>query len=187
MLEFLAEIDRVVFLFVNLTLANPVTDFLMPIVTSDTLLKVLYGTVVLAMLIKGDRKLRWLVVASGLTLLLSDQVSAGLLKPAIGRLRPCHTMTVVHLLVGCGGGKAMPSAHAANVFAQATLFGYHYPRARTYLFSFAALVAISRVFVGVHYPGDVLAGAVLGTAIGLILARAFRTFYRRVLRSADQA
>ena len=181
MLEFLAEIDRVIFLFINLTLANPVTDLLMPFVTSDTLLRVIYGGAVLVILIKGDGKLRWLVLASALTLLLSDQVSAGLLKPAIGRLRPCHTMTTIHLLVGCGGGKAMPSAHAANVFAQASLFGFHYPGVRVYLFSFAALVAIGRVFVGVHYPGDVLVGAVLGIVIGLILALAFRTFHRRAL------
>lgn len=174
MLETLAHIDQAVFLFINVKLANPVTDLIMPEVTSDWNLRILYAVAMLAILWKGNRELRWLVLFSILTLALTDQVSSMYLKNWIGRLRPCATLSGVHLLVGCGAGKSMPSSHAANCFGQAALFGLLYVRARWPLVIFAAIVALSRVFVGVHYPGDVLVGTLIGVTIGLIVAYGFR-------------
>jgi undecaprenyl-diphosphatase len=125
-----------------------------------------------------------------LVLALTDQASAGLLKPLIGRLRPCHVLENVHLLVGCGGGKSMPSSHAANAFGQALLFGLPYRKARWPLITFAAVVALSRVFVGVHYPGDILAGAIIGGAIGagvsvLVTRFRFGAGSRKIQEAAD--
>ena len=170
MLEQLQQLDQMVFHFINTTLANPVTDVLMPVVTDDWLLLALFAVAVLVMLWKGDRRLRWLVLFSVLTLALTDQVSSFYLKNWIGRLRPCQTMTGVHLLVNCGSGKSMPSSHAANCFGQAILFGILHTRVRWPLIIFAAVVALSRVFVGVHYPGDVLVGTIIGLAIGAVVA-----------------
>ena len=187
MLEFLDNLDRALFMFLNVTLSNPITDLIMPVITSDYLLRALYGLAIILFIWKGDRKLRWLIVASALTLLFTDQLSAGFLKPLIGRMRPCHTLGEINLLVGCGGGKAMPSSHAANAFGQALLFSFHYRVVRWYLIGFAALVAVSRVFVGVHYPGDVLAGAMIGALIGLILAVVFRHVFGRTKRNAVEA
>ena len=173
MLETLAEFDRSLFLFFNVGLANPVTDFVMPIVTSDNLLRVAYALAMVLILWKGDARMRWLVLVSIIVLAFTDQLSAGLLKPMIGRLRPCHTLENINLLVGCGGGKAMPSSHAANAFGQAVLFALLYARVRWWLVGVATLIAISRVSVGVHYPADVIAGALLGTLVALALAFAF--------------
>lgn len=176
MLESLIGLDRAIFYFINVSLANPVTDFLMPIVTSDNALRALYAVAVILLLWKGDSRVRWLVVFSGIALLLADQTSAGLLKPLINRPRPCHELANVHLLVGCGGGKSMPSAHAANSLAQAVLFGMYFRKARIGLLVVALLISISRVFVGVHYPGDVTVGALLGVLIGLIAGLGHRRF-----------
>ena len=176
MLETLIGLDRAIFYFINVTLANPVTDFAMPIITSDHALRALYAVAVILLLWKGDAKVRWLVLFSGIALLLADQSSAGLLKPLINRLRPCHELANIHLLVGCGGGKSMPSAHAANSFAQAVLFGMYFRRVRLGLLVVAFLIAISRVFVGVHYPGDVTVGALLGSLVGLIVWLGYRRF-----------
>jgi len=183
MIEALQNIDQALFLFINVKLANPVTDLIMPLVTSDNMLRVLYIVAIVLLLWKGDRKLRWMVLASALVLLLTDQISAGLLKPIIGRLRPCHELLDINLLVNCGGGKAMPSSHAANVFGQAALFSFHYRKVSPYLYGFAALVAVSRVFVGVHYVGDVVAGAILGMALGLAVAVFYRWWYAKAFRS----
>jgi len=183
MLEWLDQIDRAIFLFVNVTLANPVTDLIMPVVTSDNLLRVLYGVIMLALLWKGSARLRWMVLFSALALLLTDQLSSGLLKPLIGRLRPCQALENIHLLVACGGGKAMPSSHAANAFGQAVLFAVSYASLRWPLLIVAAVVALSRVFVGVHYPGDIIVGALLGSAVGLALTFAERGFNRRRTQS----
>lgn len=176
MLDWLQQIDQAVFLFINVTLANPVTDAVMPIITNDLWLRIAYGLAMVLILWKGNAKLRWLVLFSALALLVSDQVSAAFLKPLIGRMRPCHTLENVHLLVGCGGGKAMPSSHAANAFGQAFLFGLLYKRVRAGLFVFASLVALSRVFVGVHYPGDILGGAIVGAWTGMAVIGGHRLF-----------
>ncbi|MDF1543730.1 MAG: phosphatase PAP2 family protein [bacterium] len=169
MLEFLAGIDQAVFVFINSQLANPVTDWLMPIITSNNLLRLLYGLALLLMLLFGNSRVRWLCLFSALVLLLTDQTSASLIKPLIGRLRPCHTLPDVHLLVDCGGGKAMPSSHAANAFGLAALFSLALPRTRVYLLIFAALVALSRIFVGVHYPADIVVGGVVGCLFGYLV------------------
>lgn len=186
MLEFLQSLDKTVFLFINVQMANPVTDFVMPVVTADNLLRVVYGVAVLLLLWKGDFQLRWLVLASILTLVLTDQLSSGLFKPLLNRPRPCHVMENINLLVGCGAGQAMPSSHAANAFGQAVLFSIFYRKPRLYLLSFAALVAVSRIFVGVHYFGDIIAGAVLGGLCAAAAAALYRFAARGRLSSTKR-
>lgn len=180
MLEFLAGVDRVLFDFINLSMANPITNWLMPLVTSDNLLRSLYGLTMLTLLWKGNARQRWLVLASALVLVLTDQIVATLLKPLIARPRPCQILEHVNLLVSCGSGKAMPSAHAANAFGQAFLFAFYYVNLRWYLLSLATLIALSRVFSGVHYPGDIIVGGLIGAAIGLIMAILFQMAFRKL-------
>lgn len=182
MLETLAAIDRALFHFINITLSNPVTDFMMPLITSDDALRIMYALAMVLILWKGNAPLRWMVLFSGLVLLCTDQTAAGIIKPLVNRPRPCQPdsgVDIVNLLVGCGGGKSMPSAHAANSFGQAFLFGMRYRGARWYLFGFAALISLSRVFVGVHYPGDIIVGAAIGALYGLIFAGIFTLLHRR--------
>lgn len=166
MLEWLTQLDLDLFRFINSGLANPVTDMLMPIVTSETLLRVLYGIAVVLLVWRGDARLRWLALFSVLLIVASDQLNSGFLKSYFGRLRPCNALDNVHLLVSCGGGKSFPSSHAANSFAQATFFSLFAPRLKWALLGFATLVSLSRVFVGVHYPADLIVGAVVGMSVG---------------------
>ena len=172
MLDFilwLDAVDRAVFIFVNSTIANPVTDFIMPFLTKDLHLKIFYGLGLLGILWKGDNRLRFAVIFSLITVTFTDQLSSSLLKPLLGRPRPCHEFEV-HLLVGCGGGLSMPSSHAANLFGQAFFFKKIAPISARYLVPLAIVVALSRVFVGVHYPADIIVGAALGTLAGLAVA-----------------
>lgn len=176
MLDFLISVDQALFLFINVSLANPVTDVIMPVITYDTLLRVLYGAAIAVLLWRGNARLRWLVLFSALALAAADQLSSAVFKSIIARPRPCHVMHDIHLLVDCGAGFSLPSSHAANLFSQAALFSYHVRPATWYLVLCAGLVAISRVFVGVHYPVDILAGALLGSIVGGVAALAFREF-----------
>jgi len=186
MLETLNALDKTIFLFLNYTLANPVTDLIMPIVTSDMLLRIAYAITVVLLLWKGDARLRWLVLFSAFALLLSDQSSSKLLKPMIERIRPCHVLNEINLLVGCGGGYSMPSSHAANAFAQAALFSIAVKKTKWYLWIIAGVIAISRVFVGVHYPFDVLVGSALGCFIGCIVALLFfKIIDEKVLKTRE--
>jgi undecaprenyl-diphosphatase len=181
MLEQLAALDKAIFLFINMSLANPVTDFFMPVITSDQVLRVIYGLAIALILWRGDARLRWLALFSALTLVLTDQLSAGLMKPFFARPRPCHVLVDIHLLVGCGGGFSMPSSHAANSLGQAFLFSLTIPRLKYHLYVIAGIIAISRVFVGVHYPGDVLVGAMVGAVCGWLMAVLFDQFEKRFL------
>jgi len=173
MLEILKVIDETLFLFLNYSIANPIFDLIMPVITSDMLLRAGYGVTVILLLWKGDARLRWLVLFSAIALLLSDQTSSKFLKPMIERIRPCHVLYDINLLVNCGGGYSMPSSHATNAFAQAALFSIAVKKTKWYLWVIAGLIAISRVFVGVHYPFDVLIGSAIGCIIGLIVALSF--------------
>ena len=184
MLEWLVEIDTVLFLFFNVTLSNPVTDVLMPIITSDNLLRVGYGLTMILILWKGEARLKWLVLFAILTLTATDQLSSQVLKPLIERARPCQIMENINLLVNCGAGFSMPSSHAANAFGQAAIFGLLFKKLRLPLLFLAAIVALSRVFVGVHFVGDILAGAVLGIIAGVLLMLLFKQFERKYISRA---
>ena len=111
---------------------------------------------------------------------LSDQLCSAVLKPLTLRLRPCHEPALEPLickLLPCGGLYGFASSHAANTVALAVgvwlLLGRQYPVAR-WLFVWAALVSYSRVYVGAHYPLDVLAGA----GIGALAAAGSVSLYR---------
>lgn len=183
--EYLESIDASVFVFINSSMSNSISDFLMPIVTNDWLLRIVYGLTMVLLLIRGDKRQRWIVAVSALVLLASDQLAAGLLKPLIGRIRPCHSISDVHLLINCSSAFAMPSAHAANAFGQAALFGTAWPNTRCYLYFLAAVIALSRIFVGVHYPGDILVGAALGILLGVMAAFLFARFEARLPAGTD--
>lgn len=169
MIEWLLTVDRNVFLFVNQGLANPVTDFIMPIITNDNFLRGLYGLLILMVLILGRKRYLWAILFSIVVVVLTDQTSASLIKPLVARLRPCKVMEV-HLLVKCGSGFSFPSSHAANLFGQALFWALIFRKVLWPGVVFAFLVGLSRIFVGVHYPLDFLTGTVLGALMGAIVA-----------------
>jgi undecaprenyl-diphosphatase len=100
-------------------------------------------------------------VADGLGELIS-----GILKALIPRERPHYDP-----LIAVPHSHSFPSGHATTSFACATVLAHEFPRWRVPLYLLAAAIAFSRVYVGVHYPLDVIGGAVLGTAIGLAVFR----------------
>jgi undecaprenyl-diphosphatase len=132
---------------------------------------------VLAVAISGFSWSRpWLWTRVGAAVLLAESLS-GALKLAFERDRPPVSEPVPEPLLEAPSTYSFPSGHATVAFACATVLALAVPRLRWPLFALAALIAWSRVYVGVHYPGDVLAGAVLGVAIAIalrMLARALR-------------
>jgi undecaprenyl-diphosphatase len=128
---------------------------------------------------KQYKKNTWLIIVFvALLIFLSDQISVHFFKDVFQRLRPCHQPELdgmVHIVNNkCGGQYGFYSSHASNIFALAT-FVLSLMKRKNLFFTFlillwAAVIAYSRVYLGVHYPGDVLAGALAGSILGLWLA-----------------
>jgi undecaprenyl-diphosphatase len=133
-------------------------------------------------------KCLFIVLGVVLCIVLADRISSGLLKPAFHRLRPSHEPSiagVVHILHGKAGGLyGFVSSHAANHFAFA-LYSLLLVRRRWYsigIVVIAALIGYSRIYLGVHYPLDVLCGGVLGAGIGLGVYKLYCLLYRQGCR-----
>jgi undecaprenyl-diphosphatase len=109
------------------------------------------------------------LVCIALTILLADQITSTFMKPFFSRLRPTHDPeleNLVHIVNGYRGGKfGFASSHAANTFGLA-MFVFLLFRNRSkhvaWIFLWAAVVAYSRIYLGVHYPGDIIVGGFVG-------------------------
>ncbi len=175
--------DITLFDFINQDLANPFLDAVLPIYREKTTWIPLY-LLMLVLLYRayGWKKTWWLLLAIAVTLAAADQLAASFLKPWIGRLRPCAEPSVAdhaRLLVGCGGKFSFPSNHATNHFALATFLSLTWLRGqavgwRLGILLWAASIALAQVYVGKHYPGDILAGALLGSGLAWLGVRMYR-------------
>lgn len=191
MIETLDQLDKSLLLYLNGFHAS----FLDPIMwwISSTVLWIPFYFIVLFILIKSQKpsttkewwiNLGMVALSISLAILIADQVSSGFFKPFFERLRPSHNPEIrdqVHLLLNenghiyRGGQFGFVSSHAANSFAIAWFVSRVLKSKPVWwvMISWAAVVSYSRIYLGVHYPGDIIGGAIIGIGAGIIASEVF--------------
>ncbi|HNE29980.1 MAG TPA: phosphatase PAP2 family protein [Saprospiraceae bacterium] len=173
------SIDRTLFHLINTGLGNPVFDALLPWCREKWIWAPFYVFIAAFSWMNYGKKGWVIVLGMVLAAGLADFTSSTLIKKNVQRLRPCNDPVMQDDLVlrvdHCGSGYSFTSSHSSNHFAAAFfligMFGAFAKGVRPALLGWAGLIALSQVYVGVHYPFDVLAGAILGSLLGWLVAR----------------
>lgn len=170
MSDFFYQIDLSIFYFINHSLSNPLFDKFFVFITDVKNWFITYLVLYLILIIKGGKRGRISALILIFLIAASDQLSSVFLKNLFGRIRPCNVLNDVNLLVGCTNSFSFPSSHAVNNFAAAVFFSKLFPKYKWILLVVASLVAFSRPYVGVHYPSDILGGAIIGSLLGILFS-----------------
>jgi len=175
MINYLQGIDLRLLYLINNTFSNSVFDVVMPVLRNKWTWLPLYSFIIYLIVKKYQMKSIWVIGFALLSVVVADQVSSGLIKPFFERIRPCNNSNLenwLNLPMGKGNGWSFVSSHAANHFALAIYFimvliGYknQFKVILPFLL-WAFLIAFAQVYIGFHYPSDVIVGGFIGAAIG---------------------
>lgn len=183
MFDQLIQFDQHLFYAVNQGLSNPFFDWLMPLLRNRYFWSPVY-LFLAVFLIRNYGKTGWiLLLFFAITFSVTDFFCSAIVKPAIERLRPCNDPQLqdeMISLIACGSGYSFPSTHAANHFALGmfliTTFYHKWKWILPVCLLWAISISFAQVYVGVHYPLDIIAGGILGGMIGYVTATVFIVF-----------
>lgn len=187
MINYILELDEKLLLFFN-GLNTPWLDSAMFFLTDGRTWLPLFLITIIFIIVKFRGKGFFILLFIGLVIALGDQISSSLLKPLVGRLRPSHEPHlegILHIVNNYKGGLfSFVSSHATNSFGVATmlwlLIGKQYKWISLF-FVWAAIFSFTRIYLGVHYPSDIIAGAALGIALALGINWTFQKFTPQVM------
>jgi membrane-associated phospholipid phosphatase len=174
----LLALDQYFFFWINSGLSNPYFDAIMPLLRNAPNWVPMYIFFAAFLVYNFGRKGLYILGFAIVAIALSDQLSSTIIKPLVHRIRPCndaHMIEHVRLVINsCGAGFSFPSSHAVNHFTIALFLISVLPKqikwVKPFLLIWASAIVFAQVYVGVHYPLDVIFGALLGSLIGFFIA-----------------
>ena len=174
MKDLLISVDKQLFLWLNGT-GQPFFDEFMLFMSAKLIWIPLYGFLIFFLYKNYGFNFWKPLLMVIITVSLADQITSGFMKPFFERLRPCNDPELKNLvsLVGkCGGRYGFASSHAANTLGLATFY-LTFTRNRWFLFLllWALIVSYSRIYLGVHFPGDIIIGGLIGAGLGYVLGK----------------
>lgn len=186
----LEHLDQQLLLFLN-SLNTPFLDQVMHAISGKLIWAPLYLAVLIYLGFKYKRKFLIIILFIILAVTLADQVSVQVFKNIVLRLRPCHEPSLqgmIHLFNGeCGGKYGFVSSHAANSFNIA-LLTLLFIKKRWYTISiimWASIIGYSRIYLGVHYPGDVICGSLVGALVGWGVYKLYEVTDNKLLKDKE--
>ena len=168
-MDFLLELDYSIFYFVNNSLSNTFFDFILPMLRNKYLWIPLYVFILSFIAFNYPRSSFKIIVVLLILVGLSDAISSHVIKKTVKRVRPCNNDYIeVVERIHCGSGYSFTSSHASNHFTIAVFLSLAFvrrKRIRWILYAWAGLISLAQVYVGVHFPLDVICGMILGILI----------------------
>jgi membrane-associated phospholipid phosphatase len=177
----LENLDRELFILIHAKMSGPGADWFFKLLRNALTWIPLYAFV-LYWIIRYQKRNAWqFILLTLIVFAITDHTSAAIMKPYFARLRPCFDPVLedhIRGVISCGGRYGMPSTHASNHFGMASFWFFSISwmsKKRWYwLWLWAFMIGYAQVYVGKHFPGDILAGALLGTLVGGLMALLFK-------------
>ena len=183
MINELIKIDHQIFEAINTGCSNAFFDWLMPVIRNKLTWIPLYLLIIGFALKTYKIKGFYLILFFAATVGLADFISSSVIKPMINRTRPCNDIEIQNHVISrvpCGSGKSFPSSHATDHFSIAIflimVFAKKWKFVLPTFLIWAFLICFAQIYVGVHFPIDILFGAMLGSFIGFVGAKLFTKF-----------
>lgn len=175
MLKRINKFDNYILCSIDKYVQNKYLDILMPIITSMGNLGAIW--IIIAAIISLNNTQRLIGYMIIFTLIISTIVGEGIIKNLVRRVRPCNQYKNISLLISRPLSYSFPSGHTLSSFATAGVLSVYYPQYRFIFIGIAFLIALSRIYLHVHYPTDIIAGIILGTLCSKLILTILQAGY----------